>query len=104
MKLRALIGDVHPAAIDIAESPAYLSSGNPNGIQLFNSVGMAHMIPVDPSVSLDRLGLGGYIFSTKPPNYTATQHVIASNLDDLLNGKITPTQLLNEATRVGNNG
>lgn len=103
MKLRAQIGDVHPAAIDIAESSAYLNAGNPDGIHLFNSVGMAHMIPVDPSVSLDRLGLSGYISSgTKSPDYTATQHIIASQLDDLLNGKITPTQLLNEAARSGN--
>jgi ABC-type glycerol-3-phosphate transport system substrate-binding protein len=103
---RAQIGDVHPAAKAIAESSAYLSTGSPSGRRLFNSVGMDHMIPVDPAVSLARLGLtGGPLgLGTHQPKYAAAAAVIHAALDDMLTGKQQVAAVLRRATQAGNAG
>jgi len=103
---RAQIGDVHPAAKAVAESSAYLGNGSPPGRRLFNSVGMDHMIPVDPAVSLARLGLTGVPLGlgTHQPRYVAAAAVIHAALDDMLTGKQQVAAVLRQATQAGNAG
>ncbi|MCL4545245.1 MAG: extracellular solute-binding protein [Chloroflexi bacterium] len=104
MKTRAAVGDVHPAAKAIAESPAYLQAGSPSGIRLFNTIGMQHMIAVDPSLSLARLGLIGPFQGPKQPQYAAAERVLRDNLNDMLSGRASPAAVLREATQTGNAG
>ena len=104
MTKRAQVGDVHPAARAVAESSAYLGSGGPAGRRLFNSVGMDHMIPVDPAVSLARLGLTAGPLGTHQPDYPAAAAIIHAALDDLLAGKQQVAPVLRQASQAGNAG
>jgi ABC-type glycerol-3-phosphate transport system substrate-binding protein len=106
MTQRAQIGDVHPAAKAIAESSAFLGNGSPTGRRLFNGIAMDFMIPVDPAVSLARLGLtGGPLgLGTHQPQYPAAAAVIHAALDDMLTGKQQVAAVLRQATLAGNAG
>ncbi|MCL4508277.1 MAG: hypothetical protein M1296_01990, partial [Chloroflexi bacterium] len=85
-------------------SPAYLQAGSPSGIRLFNTIGMQHMIAVDPSLSLARLGLIGPFQGPKQPQYAAAERVLRDNLNDMLSGRASPAAVLRAATQAGNAG
>lgn len=104
MTQRAQTGDVHPAVKAVAESSAYLGSGGPAGRHLFNSIGMEHLIPVDPAVSLARLGLTGGQLGPHQPHYPAAAAVIHAALDDMLAGTQQVATVLRQATQAGNTG
>ncbi len=101
MNIRAQVGDVHPAAQKVAISSAYLGDPKPPSRRLYNSVGMAHMLPVDAAVSLARLSRGGPLTATQP-DFPAADTILRQSLDDLLSGKADVASVLKQATTAGN--
>jgi len=99
MKLRAAVGDVHPAFTKIAESSAYTSSKAPLGKRLFNTVGMAQMIDVDPATLPPSSGTP---VPGTTPNTNAMFQEIGYDLNDVLAGKMDVAVMLQKANQAAN--
>lgn len=97
MKMRAAQGDVHPAAIKIADSSAYPPDKPPLGKRLFSTIGMAQMIDVDPSTLPPAQATPGPSI-----NYTAMNRNISLSLDDMLSGKIPVEQTMMQINQQAN--